>query len=239
MTNSPNNYDIIDDTILTQSMALQLQQWQEKINRGHARIGWKIGFNVKADQQRMGIINPVVGYLTSESLLTSGNTYHGQPSAKIMIEAEVAILIGNDISMNASFSEITDAIKGYAPAIEIVDIARTEHNITSILEDNIFHEAVILGELCADIKKLNADNIVANVIVNDEIVEIGDSSRYPSDINDIVSCVMITLAKQGKNLVAGDWIIAGSITKPYAVSSGDKVKVTLSPLGSLEVNINT
>ena len=239
MTNSPNNYDIVDDSVLVQSMALQLQQWQQKINRGHSRVGWKIGFNVKADQERMGIIHPVVGYLTSESLLKSGNTYSGQAAAKIMVEAEVAILMGKDIAMNASLSEIASAIKGYAAAIEIVDVARTEHKISSILEDNIFHEAVILGELYTDIQKLNTDNIVANVMVNGQIVEIGDSSRYPDDMTDIVSCVMMTLAKQGKTLIAGDWIIAGSITKPFEVKSGDNVKISLSPLGSLDVNINT
>lgn len=229
--------DIIEETILMQGMQVQLSKWKSKLELGHKRVGWKIGFNTKDDQTRMKIESPVVGFLTSESVLDSGSTYKGNNSSKLMVEAEVAILIGQDVDADVSNELATKAIKGYAPAIEIVDFARTSHDMTSILEDNIFHETVIFGELSTKLSNFKARDISANVLVNGVNVRTGDPSRYPDDISEIVSCVANTLAKQKERLQAGDWIIAGSITQPVEVNSGDQVDVSLSPLGSLLVNI--
>jgi len=237
MNSSTMQPDVVEDVILMQGMQVQLDKWQCLLESGQKREGWKIGFNAMADQERMKLPSPIVGFLTSESVLDSGSTYKGKKAAKIMIEAEVAILIGKDVPAAANKTQLADAIEGFAPAIEIVDVARTSHDITSILEDNIFHEAVIFGELNRDMPDLTAKDISATVSVNSELVQKGDSSRYPDDITDVVSVVADTLAKQGQCLQAGDWIISGSITKPAEVFAGDHIEVALSPLGSLSLNI--
>lgn len=229
--------DFIEEIILTQGMQVQLSKWKNKLESGHKRVGWKIGFNTKADQARMKIQQPIVGFLTSESVLESGSTFTGNSSSKLMVEAEVAILLGQDVEANVSEELAVKAIKGFAPAIELVDIAKTAHDMSAILEGNIFHEAVIFGELSTNITNFKAQDISASVFVNDQSIQTGDASRYPENICDIVLCVANTLAKQGERLRAGDWIICGSITLPTEVQSGDKVDVSLSPLGSLQVNI--
>lgn len=229
--------EFVEETILMQGMQVQLHKWQHLLESGHKRVGWKVGFNAVADQQRMRLPSPIVGFLTSESVLDSGSTYQGKKAAKIMIEAEIAILIGKDVSAAADKTQLAEAIEGFAPAIEIVDVARTPHDITSILEDNIFHEAVIFGELSRGMPDLTAKDISATVSVNSQIVQTGDPSRYPDDIREVVSVVADTLAKQGKCLQAGDWIISGSITKPIEVFAGDHIEVGLEPLGLLSLNI--
>jgi len=229
--------EFVEETILMQGMQVQLHKWQYLLESGHKRVGWKIGFNAIADQERMRLPSPIVGFLTNESVLDSGSTYQAKKTAKIMIEAEVAILIGKDVSASADKTQLAEAIEGFAPVIEIVDVARTSHDITSILEDNIFHEAVIFGEVSRDMPDLSAKDISAKVSVNSQVVQTGDPSRYPDDISEVVSVVADTLAKQGKCLQAGDWIISGSITKPIEVFAGDHIEVDLSPLGSLSLNI--
>lgn len=237
MNSSIPQRDYIDEAILINGMQAQLSKWQLLLESGHKRLGWKIGFNTPADQTRLRLPYPIVGFLTSESLLDSGSTYIGKKSSKLMAEAEVAILIGKAVPADATRSQLTDAISGFAPAIEIVDIARASHDVTSILEDNIFHESVIFGELSISHPELNAKDIIASVTVNGEVVQSGDSSRYPDDIRDVVAVVANTLAKQGKCLEAGDWIISGSITQPVEVFAGDILEVILAPLGSLSLKI--
>ena len=218
-------------------MQVQLEKWQSLLESGHKRVGWKIGFNAMADQQRMRLASPIVGFLTSESVLESGSTYIGNSQSKLMVEAEVAILIGKDVPTGASKAQVHEAIECYAPAIEIVDLSRTSHDISSILEDNIFHETVVFGQLNRDFPKLSATDISATVSVNGEIVQFGDPCRYPQDMSDIVSIVVTTLSKQNKNLQAGDWIISGSITQPIEVFTDDALIVSLAPLGSLLLNV--
>lgn len=237
MKSSTTQQDFVEETILIDGMQVQLHKWQCLLESGHKRVGWKIGFNAMADQERMRLSSPIVGFLTSDTVFDSGSTYKGGNSAKLMIEAEVAILIGKDVPAAADKTQLADAIEGFAPAIELVDVARASHDMTSILEDNIFHEAVIFGELNRDMPDLTAKDISATVSVNSELVQKGDPSRYPDDICKVVSVVADTLAKQEKYLQAGDWIISGSITKPAEVFAGDHIEVDLSPLGSLSLNV--
>ena len=238
MKSSTMQQDFVEDVILMQGMQVQLDKWQCLLESGHKRVGWKIGFNALADQQRMKLAMPIVGFLTSESILDSGSTYKGKKHAKLMLEAEVGILIGKDVSASAGKAQLLAAIEGFAPAIEVVDVARSSHDITSILEDNIFHETFILGELIKDIAEFKVKDILGNVSVNNQVVQTADPSRYPDDISEVVSVVADTLAKQGKCLQAGDWIISGSITQPVEVFAGDQVEVALLPLGSLSLNID-
>jgi 2-oxo-hept-3-ene-1,7-dioate hydratase len=237
MNSSTLQPSFVDEDILVRAMAVQLDKWKCKLESGHKRVGWKIGFNTKDDQSRMGLTSPIVGHLTSESTLDSGGVYKGNAASKLMVEAEVAIFIGQHVPAGTNNEQAAAAIEGFAPAIEIVDFARSPHDMTSILEDNIFHETVIFGELTQNDSELKAKDINANVLVNGQSVKVADHSRYPDEFSEIVVCVANRLAKQGECLQEGDWIISGSITQPVEVHSGDQVDISLSPLGSLIVNI--
>lgn len=237
MSKSILEQDLIEDEILIQGMKTQLHKWKDMLASGHTRVGWKIGFNDLADQKRMRLPSPIVGFLTSESVLESGGVYKAKNTAKLMVEAEIAILIGKDVTAGANRSQVAAAIEGFAPAIEIVDVARTAHDITSILEDNLFHETVILGAVSREHSALVPGDIDAHILINQQIVQTGDPSRYPEDITEVVSVVADTLARQGECLHAGDWIISGSITKPVAVQAGDHIEISLLPLGTLSANI--
>ena len=238
MTDSVLQQQYIANEILTQGMAQQLRKWKTLLGAGTQRVGWKIGFNAAADQARMKLPSPIVGFLTDDRLMPNAGSYKVSESAKLMVEAEVAILIGNDISASASKSEFESAIAGFAPAIEIVDVARSAHDILSILDDNIFHEAVIIGELVKNKPALTANDIQAKVIVNNEVVQQGEPARYPDDLTDIIRVVANTLGSQGETLKAGDWIICGSITTPYQIFAADRIEVELAPLGTLSLDIH-
>lgn len=238
MTDSILQQEYIDNEILNQGMMMQLDKWKTLIKSGNNRVGWKIGFNDIADQARMKIPSPIVGFLTSDRVMSNGGLYKVSESAKLMVEAEIAILIAKDILETDSKSELEDAIEGFAPAIEIVDVARTSHDVLSILGDNIFHEAVIIGDLIKTKPGLSAKDVHASVTVNGNLVQTTEHSRYPDDLTDIIAVVSKTLISQGEILKAGDWIISGSITKPYEIFSGDNIDVSLSPLGLLSLGIN-
>lgn len=229
--------EVIDQNILLSAMDVQFHQWKKMTEAGCKRVGWKIGFNVLADQQRMKLLSPVIGFLTDKTVLSSGGRYKASDSSKVMLEAEVAIRIQRDVEAGATKEQLKDAIEGFAAAIEIVDVAKTEHDIASILEGNVFHERVIFGELKQNCPELTANQIKASVSVNQQLGLQGDPERYPDDFTDVLRVVSDTLHQQGETLKAGDWIIAGSITIPVQVKAGDQVDVNMEPLGKLTVTI--
>jgi len=229
--------ETIDQNVLSSAMKVQLHQWKKVTDSGAKRVGWKIGFNALADQQRMKLLSPVIGFITDNTVLVSGDGYAANDLSKVMLEAEVAICMKRDVSVGETQEQLKDAIAGYAAAIEIVDVAKCEHDIVSILEGNVFHERVIFGEMKQNCPELTASQVKTSVSVNQQLVREGDSERYPDDFTDVLRVVSDTLNQQGEVLKAGDWIIAGSITVPVEVKAGDQVEVNIEPLGQLTVTI--
>ena len=45
---------------------------REKLAQGAEAIGWKIGFNVTAAQQKLGIDAPLAGFLSTDGLFEDG-----------------------------------------------------------------------------------------------------------------------------------------------------------------------
>ena len=74
------------------------------LESGGERVGWKIGFNDSADHRRMRLASPVGGFLTSKSVLESGGIYKVSKAARLMVEAELAILVGQDASASKSIA---------------------------------------------------------------------------------------------------------------------------------------
>ncbi len=211
-------------------MQRQLQQWRNALAAGDERLGWKIGFNRVMDQQKFELPSPMVGYLTRKRQLVADEPYPLRAGSKILVEAEIALLMGRDVAPNATFSEARNAIAGYAPALELVDTTRTRSNdIEAILAGNLFHEAVVIGDVCAIV----GGHFSASLILNGSEIRQLEPDRLPDDFGKIVKIVAEILAQHGERLLAGDWIISGAATTPIEVHDADEIKLELEPLGTI------
>ena len=56
------------------ALGLQLDHWRAALAGGAQRIGWKVGLNFAEVEQVIGR-EPVIGHLTSHTLLSSGASY--------------------------------------------------------------------------------------------------------------------------------------------------------------------
>ncbi len=205
---------------LDEAYQQQLGHWRAALHSGAGRIGWKIGLNVPAVQEKLGLERSVVGHLTTASLLGADGTHALTGARKPMAEPEIAIEMGPD-----------GAIAGLAPAIEVADIDRPLDDAGEIVAANIFHRAVAIGPSS---DRSDATGIQAVLSVNGEQAATSDAGA--TDLSEIVRLVDETLRAAGESLEAGDRIIAGSLTQPAPVKAGDAVSVDLGPIGRLEVS---
>src|SRR5665809_33045 len=88
-----------------------LTRRREKLAQGAEPIGWKIGFNVPAIQEKLGIDAPLAGYLTSDGLLVDGTTWPLSDEGDVVVESEVAVELGDDAR----------SIVALMPALELAD----------------------------------------------------------------------------------------------------------------------
>lgn len=198
----------------------QLQSWRAELKGGARRVGWKIGLNAPEVQRDLGLDEPVIGHLTSATLLEPGGELSSARTTRLVAEAEVALEIGED-----------GTIAGYGPAIELVDIDRDFDDVQAIVATNIFHRGVVLGPSRPD---LPAEGVHAALLVNGKERAAGEA---PDDFADIVELVARLLGAAGEHLAAADRIIAGSLTPAVVLGPGDDVVADLGRLGRLEVRV--
>jgi 2-oxo-3-hexenedioate decarboxylase len=207
-----------------------MASWRAELQGGAKRVGWKIGMNLPEVQETLGIREPVIGYLTTATLIESGGQFSGRNTGNLVAEAEVALEIGRDVPGDVSEEDARDAIAGLAPAIELVDPASERQDVQMIVAGNVFHRGVVLGESRS---AFPAEGVKATIEVNGEERAAADA---PDDFAEVVEVTARLLAAAGEKLRAGDRIISGSVTMS-AVAQGDAVTVDLGPLGSLDVRI--
>jgi 2-keto-4-pentenoate hydratase len=201
-------------------MREQLGRRQETLDAGAEHVGWKIGLNIPEVQQQMGIEEPVLGHLTSATVVEPGGEFDGSGATKLMAEPEVAIELGED-----------QTIAALAAAIELVDIGRPPRGegVQGIVADNIFHSAVVLGPRAA------GQPTRATVWVNGEERA---SAEFADDLAEVVRVAARRLDEAGERLRPGDRIIAGSITPQVGpLSPGDELTVEVAGLGELQLRI--
>ena len=103
--------------------------------QGAEPIGWKVGFNVSAVQEKLGI-DGAAGGLSLERRPARGRRDAGRWSGgPVVVESEVAVELGED----------GRTIVALLPALEVADPPDLVQDVETILAGNIFHRAVAFG----------------------------------------------------------------------------------------------
>jgi 2-keto-4-pentenoate hydratase len=216
---------------VVEGLEAALAAWRRELAGGAERLGWKIGLNIPEVQKQLGIEEPVIGYLTSATLVEDGGEYVAGEAGALRAEPEVALELGAAVAPDADVDEARDAIAGLAPAIELVDVDRPPTTVEQIVAGNVFHRAVVLGP---SRPAMPAEGMRAVMRVDGEERESADA---PDDFTDVVRLTARLLGAAGERLEAGDRIIAGSLTAQAAVEPGNEVSVEIGGLGSVRVRV--
>ena len=102
---------------------------------GAEALGWKVGFNLPAIQEKLGIEAPLAGFLSSAGLVADGATLplggaaHGRRA-------------GGGRGARATTARTIAAL---LPALEVADPPDLSWDVERILAGNIFHRAVAFG----------------------------------------------------------------------------------------------
>lgn len=229
---------IVTPLKIQHGMRRQINLWRETVAKQHHRLGWKIGFNMEADQHRLGLPSAMIGFLSNECCIASGESYTASIDSKLLVEPEVAILIGSDLPDCPTREEARAAIVSYSAALELVDTTRSvDDDIEEMLAGNLFHECVVLAEQQLPPADYDRDQLALSLRINNNEVCNLDQARVPEDFSNIIIAATNRLAAEGEHLKSGDWIITGAAAKPVAVRPGDKIHLDMGGLGEVGLTI--
>jgi 2-oxo-3-hexenedioate decarboxylase len=192
---------------------------RELLAQGAEGIGWKIGFNVHAAQEKLGIDAPLTGFLSTDGLLEDGAEV-SLDDGPLIVESEVAVELAEDAR----------TIAALLPALELADPPDLDQDVETILAGNIFHRAVAFGPRVSA-----AEPGGARILVNGELEHEAAPAETVGHLEDMVQVVARRLAEAGEELLPGDRIITGVLAPPHAARPGDRVRLELDALGGVEL----
>jgi 2-keto-4-pentenoate hydratase len=204
---------------IERGMRALLERRAALLAEGARPLGWKVGFNVPATQERLGIDGPLAGFLTSAGLLGDGDSYPlgGAPA---IAEPEVAVEVGAH----------GRSIAALLPALEIAHPPDLSQEVDEILAGNIFHRAVAFGP-----RVETTEPGAARILVNGEQRHTVAAEETGVRLTAMVQAIAGRLAEAGEELRPGDRIITGVIAPPPPVEPGDRVRLELEALGAVEL----
>jgi 2-keto-4-pentenoate hydratase len=200
-----------------------LTRRRELLAQGAEPVGWKIGFNVPATQEKLGIDAPLAGFLTTDGLLEDGATWSIEDDGEVIVESEVAVEVGDD----------GRSIAALLPALELADQPDLDLEVEQILAGNIFHRAVAFGP-----RVETREPGAARILVNGEEQHTVPAEETGERLEAMVEAVAKRLADAGEELRPGDRIITGIIAPFHTAAPGDTVRLELEAVGGVELRFS-
>jgi 2-keto-4-pentenoate hydratase len=210
----------VDDPITTGTRAALVRR-RELLAHGAEPVGWKVGFNLPAPQEKLGIDAPLAGFLTSDTVLESGSTWPLGDDGPVIVESEVGVEIGED----------GRSIVAVMPVIELADPPDLDIGLDAILAGNIFHRAVSFGP-----RAETAGPGAARILVNGEENAAVPAEEAGARLEEMVDAVAARLDAADEELRSGAVIITGVLAPPHTAEPGDTVRVELAAAGAAELH---
>lgn len=228
----------LDDTLdqtLDRAIREQLARLDRRLEGGMARAGWKICVNDRRMQKKLGLEACFVGSLDGSKALRGDDAWSVRPGAILGVEPEFAVRFATAVAPGDDPAAIRAAVRGVAPAIEVVDWRGASFELHALAAGSSFHAGFVVGELRAldAVPALGGD--CPRFRRGDAVLGVPDPDLVPADLTGLIADVAAFLARHGRRIEADDWLLCGACTNPARVEAGDEVEADFGSLGSVRV----
>ena len=234
--------------------------WQViRESRGETVIGHKIGLTSRAMQQAMQITTPDSGFLTDAMVFRPEANEGGTPTATIRandftdprIEVELAFVLDEPLGARSATAgsvtktDVLRATRSVEPALEL--IAARSHRVhpdtgyvrtvRDTIADNAANAGIIVGPAASSPDDIDLRWVGAILSLNGVVEETGLAAGVLGHPAEGIVWLARRYAQQGLTMEEGQIILAGSFTRPVAISAGDQIHVDYGPLGAFAVQV--
>ena len=205
-----------------------------------ALVGYKIGCTSAVMQQYLDIPHPCAGGVFEKGVHESGAKLRFGDYVRVGVECEIAVRLARNLSPSEepfTAEWVMEAIEAYFPAIEIVDdryVKWETMGAPTLIADDFFAAGCVLGKPVARTKAPDMLKMAGRAIINGEEAGRGTGADVLDDPHNALAWLANHLAEEGKGLHAGQIVLTGSLVKTVWVNAGDRVKMELDRLGTVE-----
>jgi 2-keto-4-pentenoate hydratase len=192
------------------ALLVQLERREAALSAGARHVGWKIGGAIAEIDALTGGA-PVVGYLTTATVVPAGGVHDASGAQELRAETEL-LIAGDRLGV----------------ALELVDVARPPGGMEAIVAGNVFHRALVLGAT-----RSAAAGAQARLWIDGALRA---AAPVSTDIAATLARVSALLATVGVRLQRGDHVLAGALTH-VPVAAGQEIWAEIDGLGRVAVTI--
>ena len=207
---------------------------QARLAEGRRIVGKKVGLTSVAVQKQLGVDQPDFGVLFDDMEYLDGDDVPMARLAQPKVEAEVAFVIGRDLSSAApSWGEFIAAVDCALPAVEIVDSAIADWKISLVdtVADNASSALYLLGHQPVAVGALGDAEFGMQMSINGRVVSVGSGAACLGYPLRAAYWLARTMAARGQPLRAGELVLSGALGPMAPVRAGDQVQVRIGGLG--------
>jgi 2-keto-4-pentenoate hydratase len=215
--------------------AIQRLNIEERLRQGRRIVGCKIGLTAKAVQAQLGVDQPDFGMLFDDMGYGDGEPVPASVLQQPKIEAEVAFVLGRDITVEQpGHVDVLRAIDYALPALEIVGSRIAGWNIKFVdtVADNASSSAYVLGGTPVKLSKFDLRLCGMVMERRGEPVSVGAGAACLGHPLNAVVWLARTMSRLGTPLKAGDLVLSGALGPMVAVQPGDVFETRINGLGS-------
>ena len=205
--------------------------------------GYKIALTSKAMQELCGVDQPLAGAILSSVIhqspvkLTYANFQH------LGVEFEVAVKLGDDLPASSAphtRQSVATAIAACMPSFELIEDRHADYrklDAFTLVADNCWNGAVVLGTPVTDWHRLDLENAPTRLQLNDEPAgegRVGDAMGHPFEA---VAWLANLLNRQGRLLQRDMLIMTGSSIKTKFPNAGDTLYFQIEGMGGVRLEL--
>jgi len=222
--------------------AIQRAWVRRRLDEGRVVRGRKIGLTSRAMQQASQIDEPDFAPLLDDMFFAPGAVPFDRFIAP-RVEVELAFVLARPLrGPGVTLADVLAATDVVTPAVEIID-ARIEQfdretkaprKVFDTIADFAANAGVVRGDAAVRPDAIDLRWVGAILAKNGVVEETGLAAGVLDHPGNGIVWLANKIAAYGEQLNAGDFVLAGSFTRPIAASRGDLFNVDYGALGAIE-----
>ncbi len=208
-------------------------------------VGWKIGAVAKEVQKEEGFDGPVPGKIFKETILPSNCIIEYSEIPNSNLECEYAFKFNQDVKIGDDLINKVNDFKLYT-AIDITSsryVQSSKNKFNKLIQmylgisDHGNGGKIIIGEEIMNWQNLDINKIKIKLKVNDKITEPYFTGNKRIDPKDSLKAFVDEFKDKNISFKKGDYLLCGSLTKPYSINQNDKIIITYENLRDINIKV--
>ena len=222
--------------------AVQRAWLKTRLAEGRVVRGRKIGLTSRAMQQSSQIDEPDFAPLLDDMFFAAGALPFDRFIAP-RVEVELAFVLARPLrGPGVTLADVLAATDVVTPAVEIID-ARIEQfdretkaprKVFDTIADFAANAGVVRGDVAVRPDAIDLRWVGAILAKNGVVEESGLAAGVLDHPGNGIAWLADKIAAYGEQLDAGDFVLAGSFTRPIAAARGDRFHVDYGALGAID-----